>query len=176
MPGIINDRLHVMFSENYNKGDLSPTKAIVSLSQHSSSTKESLTEKKKNEFVTMQSFIQNFTDLFIGDINKKMRFCFNMYDFDGDGFITPDDVRIMLSYMPFKRNVPLQNVQTIIDSRAMENLSPLKKNAVISPKKMNTTSNITPLNRQKHNEGLYQDVDGKNIDYRDRISDQEDIK
>ena len=165
-----------MFSENYNKGDLSPTKAIVSLSQHSSSTKESLTEKKKNEFVTMQSFIQNFTDLFIGDINKKMRFCFNMYDFDGDGFITPDDVRIMLSYMPFKRNVPLQNVQTIIDSRAMENLSPLKKNAVISPKKMNTTSNITPLNRQKHNEGLYQDVDGKNIDYRDRISDQEDIK
>jgi hypothetical protein len=27
------------------------------------------------------------------------------YDFDGDGLITPEDVRIMMSYMPFKRNI-----------------------------------------------------------------------
>lgn len=32
------------------------------------------------------------------------------------------------------------------------------------------------MNRPKHREGLYQDVDGKNVDYRDRISDQEEIK
>lgn len=34
-----------------------------------------------------------------------MRFTFNMYDFDDDGFITPEDVRIMMSYMPFDRNI-----------------------------------------------------------------------
>lgn len=159
-----------MFSENYNKGDMSPTKAIVSSAQNGGSTKEFLNEKKKNEHVTMQSFVQNFTDIFIGDLNKKMRFCFNMYDFDGDGFITPDDVRIMLSYMPFKRNVPIQNVQNIIDTRAMECLSPVKKQAVISPKKASQPS-AAQLNRPKHNEGLYQDEDGRNVDYRDRISD-----
>lgn len=92
-----------------------------------------MTEKKKHEYVTMQSFIQNFTDIFIGDLNKKMRFTFNMYDFDGDGYITPDDVRIMMSYMPFKRNIPIQKVQNLIDTRGMECLSPTK--TMGSPKK-----------------------------------------
>ena len=31
--------------------------------------------------------------------------CFYRYDFDDDGFITPEDIRIMMSYMPFNRNV-----------------------------------------------------------------------
>jgi len=30
-----------------------------------------------------------------------------MYDFDNDGYITPEDIRIMLSYMPFNRNVQI---------------------------------------------------------------------
>lgn len=30
-----------------------------------------------------------------------------MYDFDNDGLITPEDIRIMMSYMPFDRNVTL---------------------------------------------------------------------
>jgi len=48
--------------------------------------------------------------------------CFqSRYDFDGDGNITPEDVRIMLSYMPFKRNIQLQNVQDMIETKAMEN-------------------------------------------------------
>ena len=27
-----------------------------------------------------------------------------MYDFDNDGYITPEDVRLMLSYLPIKKN------------------------------------------------------------------------
>lgn len=76
LPGIINDRLHVMFSDNYNKDGCSPTAAVYSLSK--TMTKEAIQEKKKHEYVTMQSFIQNFTNIFIGDLNKKMRFTFNM--------------------------------------------------------------------------------------------------
>jgi hypothetical protein len=30
--------------------------------------------------------------------------------------------------------------------------------------------------RQRQREGLYQDDEGKNVDYKDRISDQEEIK
>lgn len=55
LPGIINDRLHVMFSDNYNKDGQSPTSAIYSIPK--SMTKEAISEKKKHEYVTMQSFI-----------------------------------------------------------------------------------------------------------------------
>ena len=46
-----------------------------------------------------------------------MRFTFNMYDFDNDGFITPEDVRIMMSYMPFDRNIRIQQVASRLESR-----------------------------------------------------------
>lgn len=38
----------------------------------------------------------------------------------------------MMSYMPFKRNIQLQNVQNIIESRAYECMSPLRS---VSPMK-----------------------------------------
>ena len=43
----------------------------------------------------------------MGDLNKKMKFTFNMYDFDNDGYISTEDIRIIMSYMPFKRNIQL---------------------------------------------------------------------
>jgi hypothetical protein len=51
--------------------------------------------------VTLESFVENFTKVFIGDLDVKMRFTFDMYDFDNDELITSEDIRIMLSYMPF---------------------------------------------------------------------------
>lgn len=46
-----------------------------------------------------------------------------MYDFDNDGYITPEDIRIMMSYMSFNRNVQLQNVQSMIDMRGQDHLN-----------------------------------------------------
>lgn len=43
----------------------------------------------------------------MGDLEDKMRFTFRMYDFDDDGFVTPEDIRIMMSYMTFNRNVKI---------------------------------------------------------------------
>lgn len=84
-----------------------------------------------------------------------------MYDFDNDGHITPEDVRIMMSYMPFNRNVNIQNVQSMIDTRGMESISSLPS---------------SPSRRHKIREGMYEDAEGKNVDYKDRVSDQEEIK
>jgi len=88
-----------------------------------------------------------------------------MYDFDNDGFITPEDIRIMMSYMPFNRNVQVNHVQSIIDTKGMDSLSFSSRAA--SP---------TNRQRQKKREGMYQEEEGKNVDYKDRISDQEEIK
>ena len=93
-----------------------------------------------------------------------MRFTFNMYDFDGDGYITPEDVRIMMSYMHFNRNIQLQNVQTMLDQRG--DAISMSSNGMASP-------SSTALNRvrAKKKEGLYQDEEGKNIAYKDRMQD-----
>ena len=40
---------------------------------------------------------------------------FNRYDFDNDDYITPEDIRIMMSYMPFQRNIQLQAAQKQIE-------------------------------------------------------------
>jgi len=128
LPGIINDRLHVMFSENHTKrmlgisGSNSPVTPL-SANIDKGSPKKHLEQKKKEEYVTEQSFIRNFTSIFIGDLDQKMRFTFQMYDFDNDGMITPEDIRIMMSYMPFNRNVQIQNVQSMIDNRGMDCIS-----------------------------------------------------
>lgn len=67
------------------------------------------------EYVTEQSFVNNFIKIFIGDLDTKMRFTFNMYDFDNDKYITPEDIRIMISYMPFQRNIQLVAAQKQIE-------------------------------------------------------------
>ena len=119
LPGIINDRLHTMFSENFNKR-LEQGSNVKSSPENA---KKALEQKKKEEFVTEKSFIKNFTTIFLGDLDQKMKFTFQMYDFDDDGTITPEDIRIMISYLPFNRNVQLQNVQGMIDDRGIESLS-----------------------------------------------------
>ena len=70
----------------------------------------------------------------------------------------------MMSYMPFKRNVQIQNVQSMIDNS-------ITANGMASPVRNN---GLPP--RQKQREGLYQDEEGKSVGYKDRISDQEEIK
>lgn len=99
-----------MFSEAYFKslktnhdGSMSPISRKMNLTV----SKKDMEEKKQGQFVTEVSFLRNFITIFIGDLESKMRFTFNMYDFDDDGFITPEDVRIMMSYMPFDRNIKI---------------------------------------------------------------------
>ena len=55
LPGIINDRLHVMFSENHNKiisGEEGNSEITPSSPLSPANTKKGLENKKKEEFVT----------------------------------------------------------------------------------------------------------------------------
>lgn len=44
------------------------------------------------------SFIKNITLLYASDIDSKLKFTFDMYDFNSDGIISREDVRIILQY------------------------------------------------------------------------------
>ena len=47
--------------------------------------------------------------LFSENFEKCSKFIFNLYDFDKDGFISKEDIRVVLSYVPLNT--------TIIDSK-----------------------------------------------------------
>ena len=41
----------------------------------------------------------------MGDLNSKLRFAFEIYDMDRDERISPDDIRFVLSHIPFIRSI-----------------------------------------------------------------------
>ena len=135
LPGIINDRLHFMFSHD---------NTLRSESSQSPTFSPGIV-KPKQDYITEESFVNNFIKLFIGNLDAKMKFTFEMYDFDSDGFITPEDVRIMMSYMSFNRNIPIQSVQSVMENKAIESIIQGKQMTFQSPRKQ----------RFKAREGMY---------------------
>ena len=72
LPGIINDRLHIMFSEaHWKKIHGKPSEPQIAPPSNDS-------KAKVEDFVTKVSFIKNFTTVFIGDLDAKMKFTFDM--------------------------------------------------------------------------------------------------
>ena len=47
----------------------------------------------------MSEFIDGMRILFTENYDKTSKFIFEFYDFDGDGYITKDDVLVVLSYV-----------------------------------------------------------------------------
>ena len=44
--------------------------------------------------MTQESFIDNFTKIFIGDLDVKMKFTFDMFDFDNEGELSTEDPKV----------------------------------------------------------------------------------
>jgi len=70
LPGIILDRLFNVFDED------------------------------KNEYLDVNEFVDGITVLCTDGFDKLIKFIFKFYDFDRDNFITYEDVRVVLSYIP----------------------------------------------------------------------------
>lgn len=57
-------------------------------------------DQDKNEHLDLNEFVEGMKMLFCESFDKLARFIFYFYDFDKDGFITKEDVRTVLSYVP----------------------------------------------------------------------------
>jgi hypothetical protein len=57
-----------------------------------------LSNKKK--FIHKSDFVKGMVNLFTGDFNFLTKFVFDLYDFDGDGWISKEDIQVLLSYIP----------------------------------------------------------------------------
>eukprot|EP00826_Nyctotherus_ovalis_P042931 TRINITY_DN4486_c0_g3_i6.p1 TRINITY_DN4486_c0_g3~~TRINITY_DN4486_c0_g3_i6.p1 ORF type:complete len:397 (-),score=84.33 TRINITY_DN4486_c0_g3_i6:217-1407(-) len=53
-------------------------------------------------YLSSEEFINNLLLFYSNDFATKLRLVFFLYDFDGDKFITQEDVRLILSYVPIK--------------------------------------------------------------------------
>lgn len=72
LPGIINERLFAVFDSDCNG------------------------------YLSRSEFTKGMTTLFAGEYAEMIKFIFQLYDFDKDEFITKEDIRIVLSYIPLK--------------------------------------------------------------------------
>ena len=75
LPGIINERLFAVFDLN------------------------------KNDYLDPKEFLSGMISLFSDNFEQAAKFIFNFYDFDRDGFITKEDVRVVLSYVPIQTKI-----------------------------------------------------------------------
>ena len=73
LPGIISDRLFSVFDRNHN------------------------------DYLDPKEFIEGMNILFSESFHSLAEFIFKFYDFDHDGYITKEDVRVVLSYVPLQK-------------------------------------------------------------------------
>ena len=72
LPGIINDRFFWIFFRNVQ------------------------------EQIHEVPFVDGMMRVYMSTFEEKLAMTFKMYDFDGDGFLQREDVRLILSHVPFK--------------------------------------------------------------------------
>ena len=60
----------------------------------------SVLNTNKTNFLSCNDFVDGMVNLFSGDLDKLIQFIFKFYDFDKDGYVSKEDIRIVLSYVP----------------------------------------------------------------------------
>ncbi|CAI2385119.1 unnamed protein product [Moneuplotes crassus] len=65
----------------------------------------SLLDDNKDEYIDVQEFIYVLFQIYYSQFDEQVKLVFEIYDFDCDGYITKEDVRIILSYIPILKDV-----------------------------------------------------------------------
>jgi len=64
----------------------------------------SLLDTNHDEYVDLKEFVYILFKIYYSKFEEKVKLAFDIYDFDRDGYITKEDVRIILSYIPVLRD------------------------------------------------------------------------
>jgi Ca2+-binding EF-hand superfamily protein len=59
----------------------------------------------KNDYIDLREFVHGFFKVYYSNLETKIKLSFDVYDFDRDGYITKEDVRLILSHIPIVNTV-----------------------------------------------------------------------
>ena len=59
-------------------------------------------DKNQDNFLNSSEFIEGLQNLYMGDFDSTLEIIFIMLDFDKDGLINKEDIKVILSYLPLK--------------------------------------------------------------------------
>jgi Ca2+-binding EF-hand superfamily protein len=68
-------------------------------------------DQNRDGLLSSEEFVNGLSVLYFGEFEDKLRFIFNMYDYDSDGTITCEDIRLMLSYIPIGTLMPQSQIK-----------------------------------------------------------------
>ena len=54
----------------------------------------------KSDYIDLREFVHGFFKVYYSNLETKIKLSFDIYDFDRDGYITKEDVRLILSHIP----------------------------------------------------------------------------
>ena len=57
-------------------------------------------------YVDYKEFLTGLLRIYCSTFDQKTKFVFEIYDFDGDGYISKEDISTILSYMPLTKITP----------------------------------------------------------------------
>jgi Ca2+-binding EF-hand superfamily protein len=97
LPGIIGDRLFRVFDSN------------------------------NNGVLEFNEFKMGMITLFCQDYETTLRFIFDFYDFDGDGKISKEDIRVVLSYITFSDKDIIENEKSLNINNNLNNKDKMSK-------------------------------------------------
>lgn len=60
----------------------------------------SLLDANNDEYIDLREFVYILFKIYYANFDNQVKLVFDIYDFDKDGYITKEDVRIILSYIP----------------------------------------------------------------------------
>ena len=68
-------------------------------------------DSKHQGFIDLEDFLKNMQILFCSNYDKTTKFIFDFYDFDKDGFITKEDIRVVCSYISLQNKTSTENIK-----------------------------------------------------------------
>ena len=128
LPGIIGDRLFRVFDSN------------------------------ANDVLEFSEFKTGMNILFSGDYEKTLRFIFDFYDFDGDGKISKEDIRVVLSYVTYSYETEIEKSQNVNNYSINESKNERMKKKLYESSVKNQNQLIDILEKCFKNEGDLIDV------------------
>lgn len=64
-------------------------------------------DQDKNGYLNQKEFLTGLVCFYCSTFDEKIKFVFEIYDFDGDGFITKNDVMTLINCMPVVKTTKL---------------------------------------------------------------------